>query len=80
MFPDGRLDVKNAALYVGLSENTLANMRSKGIGPQFLKKGRIFYFLEDLNAWLFEAGKCSSTTQYSSLCKLSKPFLEQETC
>jgi hypothetical protein len=63
MFPDGRLDAKNAALYLGLKEKTLAMMRSFGKGPKFIKRGRIFYFKEDLDHWLNEPGKLVSTTQ-----------------
>jgi hypothetical protein len=63
MFPDGRLDTRNAALYLGLKEKTLAMMRSFGKGPKYIKRGRIFYFKEDLDFWLNEAGKLVSTTQ-----------------
>ena len=60
-FPDGRMDVKNAAEYLGLSQKTLAMKRSQGTGPQFIKRGRIFYFREDLDEWLMQEGKQSST-------------------
>ncbi len=63
MFPDGRLDSRNAALYLGLEEKTLAMKRSDGTGPSFIKRGRIFYFKEDLDAWINEAKKASSTAQ-----------------
>lgn len=39
MFPDGRLDVKNAASYLGFAEKTLAMMRCEGTGPKFIKRG-----------------------------------------
>lgn len=63
MFPDGRLDVKNAALYLGLKEKKLAMMRGNGTGPKFIKRGRIFYFKEDLDAWLNLEGRFTSTSQ-----------------
>jgi hypothetical protein len=63
VFPDGRLDSENAAFYLGLSTKTLAMMRSAGTGPKFIKRGRIFYFLEDLQAWLMEQPRVSSTAQ-----------------
>ena len=63
MFPDGRLDVKNAACYVGLSPKTLAMMRGKGKGSKFIKRGRIFYYKEDLDRWLNEGGRLTSTAQ-----------------
>ncbi len=39
MYPDGRLDTKNTALYLGLEEKTLAMKRSDGTGPSFIKHG-----------------------------------------
>ena len=63
MLPDGRLDTKNAAQYLGLSVKTLAMMRSRGDGPRYLKRGRIFYFREDLDAWLGAPGRRLHTAQ-----------------
>lgn len=63
MFPDGRMDTKNAALYLGLEPKTLAMKRSDGTGPSFIKRGRIFYFKEDLDTWINEAKKAKSTSQ-----------------
>lgn len=62
-FPDGRLDTKNAALFLGLSPKTLAMMRSAGNGPKFVKRGRVFYFLEDLQAWVSNQPRVTSTAQ-----------------
>jgi hypothetical protein len=64
-FPDNRLDAKNAARYLGLSPKTLAMMRCNGKGPRFVKRGRIFYFKNDLDEWL-DAGKATSTAQAAS--------------
>jgi hypothetical protein len=33
IFPDGRMDVVNAARYLGLKEKTIAMFRSQGSGP-----------------------------------------------
>jgi hypothetical protein len=63
VFPDGRLDTYNAAQYLGLSTKTLAMMRSQGTGPKFFKRGRVFYFLEDLRAWLDDRPRVCSTAQ-----------------
>ncbi|MEA3487054.1 MAG: helix-turn-helix domain-containing protein [Thermodesulfobacteriota bacterium] len=63
MYPDGRLDTKNAALFLGLEEKTLAMKRSEGTGPRFIKRGRIFYFKEDLEAWINECKRAKSTAQ-----------------
>jgi hypothetical protein len=54
MYPDGRMDAANAARYAGLAPKTLAMMRCSGTGPKFVKRGRIFYFKEDLDQWLGE--------------------------
>ena len=61
IFPDGRMNVPNASEYLGLSQKTLAMMRCQGKGPQFIKRGRIFYFKEDLDDWILRDGKRSST-------------------
>lgn len=63
IFPDGRLDVKNASSYIGLSEKTLAMKRCDGTGPKYIKRGRIFYFKKDLDEWL-ESGRGVSTAQF----------------
>jgi hypothetical protein len=62
LYPDGRLDCPSAAAYLGLNEKTLANYRCKGIGPKFVKRGRIFYFKSDLDEWLAQ-GRVQSTAQ-----------------
>lgn len=65
VLPDGRVDSKNAAAFIGLSEKTLAMMRSCGKGPKYLKRGRIFYFVEDLSSWIKD-GEARSTSQAGS--------------
>jgi hypothetical protein len=42
VYPDGRLDAKNAAKYLGLAGNTLAMKRVDGTGPRFVKRGKVF--------------------------------------
>ena len=63
MLPDGRMDTRNSAVYVGLSEKTMAMGRSSGTGPRYIKRGRIFYFKEDLDEWLSKGGRITSTAQ-----------------
>jgi hypothetical protein len=46
------MDAKNAALYLGLSTKTLAMKRCTGKGPRFVKRGRVFYFRQELDRWL----------------------------
>ena len=62
VLPDGRVSAKDAAAFIGLSEKTLAMMRSRGTGPKYLKRGRIFYFIEDLESWI-KGGEARSTSQ-----------------
>jgi len=63
IYQDGRMDAKNAAMYLGLKEKTLAQWRYLGKGPPFIKRGKIFYFKEDLDSWLLAYEKCNSTTK-----------------
>lgn len=52
MLPDGRMDAVNAAKYCGLSPHTLAAMRKRGAGPLYVKLGKIYYYKDDLDAWI----------------------------
>ena len=54
VLPDGRMDRKNAAAYLGNAAKTLAQWASRGEGPKFVKRGRVWYFKEDLDSWLSE--------------------------
>jgi Helix-turn-helix domain len=67
VYPDGRMDSENAAAYLGLKPKTLAMKRCDGTGPRYIKRGRIFYFKEDLDAWLADAKRVTSAAQYASL-------------
>jgi hypothetical protein len=61
-YPDGRMDTRNTSIYTGLAEKTLAMKRCDGTGPRFVKRGRIFYFKADVDAWIKEAN-FSTTAQ-----------------
>ena len=51
--PDGLMDPRSTAAFLGLSVLTLADMRCKGTGPRFTKAGRLVrYRLSDVQAWL----------------------------
>lgn len=63
IYLDGRMDIKNTALYLGVKERTLAQWRYLGKGPPFIKRGKIFYFKNDIDSWLNAKGKNYSTTQ-----------------
>lgn len=60
VLPDGRMDRRNAAAYVGVAEKTMAQWAVKGTGPKFIKRGRCWYRKEALDAWLNE-GEAQST-------------------
>lgn len=57
------MDTVNASKYAGLKENTMAMQRSNGTGPKFVKRGRIFYFREDVDAWMNALGRHTSAAQ-----------------
>ncbi len=59
---DGRMNPQTAAAYLGLAVQTLAKKRCNGTGPTFVKRGRIFYYRDDLDEWL-RAGRATSTTE-----------------
>lgn len=61
-YPDGRMNTASISKYMGYALKTLAMMRSKGTGPKFVKRGKIFYFREDVDVWMISA-KVSSTAQ-----------------
>ncbi len=63
MYPDGRMTAQGAADYLGLSSKTLASKRCLGTGPRFISRGRIYYFKTDLDEWLNEGGRHTSTAQ-----------------
>jgi predicted site-specific integrase-resolvase len=65
IYPDGRLDTKNASLYLGVSVKTMATWRTKGEGPPFIKPtgNRIFYFQNDLDAWINRFDRAASTSE-----------------
>lgn len=65
-YPDGRMDVKNTAKYIGLTPKTLAMMRCAGTGPKFVKRGRVFYFQADVDEWMNARGRLLSTAQAKS--------------
>jgi hypothetical protein len=69
ILPDGRMDTRNTAIYTGFAEKTLAMMRCNGTGPKFVKLGRVFYFQEDLDAWL-QRGRVVSTAQAQQLASV----------
>ncbi len=51
--PSGRVRGSEAAIYLGMAEQTLARMRTEGRGPRYLKiGGRVFYRLTDLDAYI----------------------------
>jgi hypothetical protein len=62
MLPDGRMDRRNAATYLGCAPKTLAQKASLGTGPKFVKRGRVWYYKSDLDEWMGSV-RVSSTAQ-----------------
>ena len=56
------LTTRQAAEYLNLSEKTLSMWRCKGTGPEFIKRGKVFYLRQDLDIWLQQA-KFKNTAQ-----------------
>ena len=62
--PDGRMDRKNTALYLGCAAKTLADWASKGTGPAYVMVGgRAFYFREDLDIWIASRRAASNSNR-----------------
>lgn len=68
ILPDGRMDRRNAAMYLGNAPKTLAQYASKGTGPKFFKRGRVWYFKKDLDAWI--AGGIATSTAAARLMEI----------
>ena len=57
ILPDGRMDRKNAATYLGRKPKTLAMWAMNGKGPRSVRVGgRCFYFKDALDAFV-ETGR-----------------------
>jgi len=69
IYPDGRMDAKSAAVYLGVSMGALALWRCEGRGPRFVKAGRIWYFKNDLDEWL--SGRVYRSTAQARLAMQS---------
>ena len=67
IYPDGRLNTRNAARYLGLAVSTLAMMRCRGTGPSYVKRGKVFYYKADLDGWLAEAQYTSTSESLSNI-------------
>ena len=48
------LDVKEAALFIGVTEGTLGKWRSASKGPAYSKSGKIRYLKEDIEQWFID--------------------------
>lgn len=58
--PDGRLTRQDAANYLGVAAQTLANWSTQGRGPKTLRLGRkVFYRLNDLDAFIATNGSAA---------------------
>ena len=58
VLPDGRMDRKEAAKYLGVKPQTLALWLAQKKGPRHVRVGgRIFYFKHDLDAFIQEGAQ-----------------------
>ena len=58
VLPDGRMDRKNTAKYLGRAEKTLAMWALAGKGPRPVNVGgRIFYFIDDCDAYIKDGSR-----------------------
>ncbi|MCW5716922.1 MAG: helix-turn-helix domain-containing protein [Bauldia sp.] len=56
--PDGRMNRKSAANYIGCAVKTLADWSMRGVGPRGVRVGgRIFYFRQELDRWIGEQSR-----------------------
>jgi hypothetical protein len=61
IYPDGRMDGwKEHGGVLGPVAEDARNDALAGDGPKFIKRGRIFYFKEDLDEWIARAGQFTS--------------------
>ena len=73
------LRAPEAASYTGLSESTLAKRRLYGLPPAFLNLGgrAVGYAIEDLNSWLDNCRR-QSTSQQDTLTIRARPLPKQD--
>lgn len=61
VLPDGRVNPRNAGVFLDRSTRTLANWRSQGRGPRWKKVGgRVFYDLDGLRKFVDGDGEDES--------------------
>lgn len=61
VLPDGRVSRADAAAFLGISPKTLAEWKRLGQGPRSIRVGgRIFYKLEDLDAFVTTGARQAS--------------------
>jgi DNA-binding transcriptional MerR regulator len=59
-----KLSTKDLAARIGIRPKTLDNWRSLGVGPAFYRLGsRVVYDLADVDAWLAERRRTSTSDQ-----------------
>ena len=67
ILPDGRMDGKQTAMYLGIHRSVLGKMRTEGTGPPYMRlvsaRGKLFYYKADVDAWLASQTKHVSTLE-----------------
>jgi excisionase family DNA binding protein len=72
------LSSDEAAKYLGYSRGTLANLRINGNGPRYIKRGKVLYMQQDLDAWL-EERMVTSTTEAKAKVRMEATASTQKT-
>src|ERR1051326_9153737 len=71
------LSARDAARYIGRSEITLRQWRSRGMGPPYIRQGRsISYLKSDLDRYL-EEHRCGDTPKAERAPQLEAPRLRR---
>lgn len=67
ILPDGRMNLTNVAIYLGISRGYIYKILKGGLGPVHYKMlGRTFIYKKDLDEWI-EMHKSSSKMMYGQM-------------
>ena len=73
-FPPRYLRTPEAARFLGLSPRTMEKHRTYGTGPRYSKLGgRVVYRVDDLQAWVTQGAKASTSDDTGQTVRPAKP-------
>lgn len=67
-FHKEHLSLKEAAMYLSLSESALYKLKDAGMIPFYKPNGKIYFKRRELDAWIYES-RVSSSKELEELCK-----------